>query len=210
MDYWSETSEIRNEGDDSEMKNLILISLVFLCFISANGQKQYKEMYKFGSYTVKTDQSGGSMDISIFKNGKSIYYFSGDGMGFYDVDTLTINSDTLPDFIYNYDMEDYTSVELLVSSTKTPYYKEIDIIYVESPEIYGNITLAKGEEIKPYILMDINKDGRKDLLTNLIKRKDKFFPIKNFSDTLFYRELKDRANGKITKLRSRRVFLDNH
>jgi len=47
------------------------------------------------------------------------------------------------------------------------------------------------------------------LITNVIKRKDKYLPIENISDTLFHQELKDRAEGKIIEPRSRRIFLDN-
>ena len=191
------------------MKKLILINLAFLCFVFANGQEQYKETYKFGSYAVKTGDCENNSSIGIFINGKSIYYScGGDGMGYYDIDTVTINLDTLQDFLYQYDMKDYTSIGFLVSSSEDPCYKHVDVINVFSPECYGDVTLSKGEVLKSYILIDVDKNGKIDLLTNVIKRKNKFFPIKGFTDTLLYQELRNRAYGAFTEPRSRGIILD--
>jgi hypothetical protein len=127
-------------------------------------------------------------------------------MGYCGIDTITLNADKLPDFIYCYQMEEYMTIGLLISDEKHSY-KNIDVINVFSPEIGENFVLNKNEILKDYILKDINGKGRPSLLTNVIEKEGMCFPVKNFTDTIPYSELQARAEGKLKGLRSRGILL---
>ncbi|MCX6232099.1 MAG: hypothetical protein NTZ33_11200 [Bacteroidetes bacterium] len=193
------------------MRNLILFGFLSLILFKSLGQdsSDYIRTYKFGNYTIKTAYCKENPSIEIIQNGNTIYYdCSGEGYGYTDIDTLTINSDKLQDFIFCYKMEDYTIVGIFVSTDKSPFYRDVDIVYVFAPDIYGYYEYKKGEILKIYILKDINKDGKRELITNVIERKGHTYPIKNFTDTISNKEIMERIEGKIKEPFSRAIFLD--
>ncbi len=114
------------------------------------------------------------------------------GFHFDQIDKIDIDADGILDFIYSLQMDDYSIIGILVSNSKIPYYKSFDIIDVSSAQLYANTPLAKGEKLKQFLLIDNNKDGEKELLTNVILKKDKVVPIENFSQTLTLRDIRKR------------------
>jgi len=140
-------------------KSLIPILLITVLLLSGCGGQtevqRWNNTYKFNDYTVITNRSGYCPSIKILKNNDSIFYFcEGEEFGYHDIDTLSINYDTLPDFMFCCDVEDATTVGMFVSTMKSPLYERRDFIELLSPEIYWDIKLSKSEELKHYILMD--------------------------------------------------------
>ncbi len=56
-------------------------------------------------------------------------------------------------------------------------------------------------------MKDVNKDGKKDVLCNVLKRKGKHYTIKNWTDTFYYADLKQIAEGKPYETHSKAIFL---
>ena len=157
------------------MSKSILIILFFLmsCELTQSQQLTQVRKYQFVNYSVQTGYNKDNPAIQIYK-GKELLYdkHSGDGMACFSIDTLSLNNDNIPDFIFGYQMEDYSVVGALVSTKSNANYKEFDIINVFDPLTYENTALMKGDSIYTFILKDVNNDNRRDIVTNVINNTD--------------------------------------
>ncbi len=104
----------------------------------------------------------------VFK-GKELLYdnHTGDGFAYFSVDTLFLNSDHIPDFIFGYKMEDYSVIAALVS-TGPGNYKELDIIHIFDPLTYDSTHPADNDSLYTFILKDVDNDNRRDIVTNVV------------------------------------------
>ncbi len=157
------------------MSKSILVILFFLmsCELTQSQQLTQARKYQFGNYSVQTGYDKDNPAIQIYK-GKELLYdkHSGDGMACFSIDTLSLNNDNIPDFIFGYQVEDYSVVGALVSTKSNANYKEFDIINAFDPLTYGNTALMKGDSIYTFILKDVNNDNRRDIITNVINNTD--------------------------------------
>jgi hypothetical protein len=190
------------------MKNILLSLFLLTVTLHAEAQSRFTKTYKFGDYTVHTDYRKASIRIS--RGSQTIYYDgSGDGAGYEYIDTMTLNADNVPDFVFVYPMEEYAVIGLLVSIPTKPFYKSIDLADLFDPYDYDTtIRRAKDATLKELVLVDVNKDGKRDLLTNVLKKNGKLYPIKNWTDTFYNKQLRQIANGTPYKTKSNAVFLD--
>jgi len=185
------------------MKGEIMIKLIFICFFILNisfsaEQYEFTKIYTFGDFIVETGFCNKHISIRISEKSKVLFFEDCSLDGVYcDIDTLFLNFDKLPDFIYCYNLEDYSIIGVLISDTIYPYYRKVDLIDVFSPEIYGNINLSNDETLKEFVLFDINNDNRKDIITNVIKRGTNLYPINPFSDTLSYYQIRNMVKNKL-------------
>lgn len=175
-----------------------LLSVIF-----AFGQDSSNRTYDFGRFAVKTGDCKRNTQIEVFDGGRRIYHdCSGDGYGYLQVDSLYLNSDALPDFVFAYAMEEYTVIGLLVSSESEPKYRKVDIGILFDPQTYDSVLLDKNETIRQFVLKDANNDGRKDLITNLLLRNGAICAIKNWTDTTNYNDLRQKAKGRTGGLKT--------
>ena len=125
--------------------------------------------YKFGNYSVQTGFDKDNPTVQIYKGEELLYdNHSGDGIAYFSIDTLSLNNDNIPDFIFGYQVEDYSVVGALVSTKSNANYKEVDILNVFDPLTYEKTNLTKGDSIYTFILKDVNNDNRRDIITNVI------------------------------------------
>jgi hypothetical protein len=175
------------------MKTFILFALFFFIAGIKCKSQDFIKVYNFGDYRVETGFCKSNTSLKIYKQNKIVYSdCSGDGVGYFLVNTMYLNNDNVPDFIFGYKMEDYSLVGLLLSKNTSPFYGSIDIKEIFDPLTYGNIKISKNETIKPLILRDIDNDGRKDILINIIENNNNksVKVIKGFTDTISYIKLK--------------------
>lgn len=167
---------------------------------------QYSNIYKFGLYTVETAQRVAKSSIKINKNGKGFYISCSDnGVEYTQVDTLALNNDDIPDFVYAYRSKEYTTIGLLVSTTDSIKYKKLDVKFMFEPAKKNMATY------RAFILKDVNNDGYKDLVLNVLQDKTgNYHPIKKSSDTVNYLQLKHRAEGKITNTEFEGIYFDKN
>ena len=112
---------------------------------------------------------------------------------------MNVNNDSLVDFIYCEQEEEYAVVGLLLSD-KTNTYRNIDLIYVSPPE--NN----EGKLIREYILKDIDGDGRNDIVTNVAVNNKQYKALNGYSDTLTYKQLNQLLKQKNIKPISKGAF----
>jgi hypothetical protein len=179
------------------MRSYILCYLLITFCVTCKAQKStVSQKYYFKNFLIETDSCKDGANIKILKNNKTIYKKCFiDGFRFDQIDKIDINGDGILDFIYSLQMDDYSIIGILVSNSKIPYYKSFDIIDVSSAQLYANVALTKGEKIKPFLIVDNNKDGEKEMLTNVIVKNDKITFIKNFSQTLTLKDIRKRIKS---------------
>ncbi|MDO9353898.1 MAG: hypothetical protein Q7T55_09395 [Solirubrobacteraceae bacterium] len=149
-----------------------------------------KKTLDFGEYTVITgDCSKGSV-IHIFLRGKSYFYSCGGDGVFGDMDTLDINKDGLMDFIFIYAFDDYSCLGMLVSDGDNSY-ESLSI----SNDIYKRYDCSVAPynmddiNLKDFILIDIDQDGNKDIVTIAYRSIDGKFVLTGCSNIILYNQL---------------------
>lgn len=170
------------------MKAIYLLPLLALCSF-APADSDLSKTYSFGSYTVVTGFCGEQSQISIVKSDKVIFKdCSGDG--FYSlVDTLNLNTDNQPEFIYAYASEDFYTIGILASGNNT--YRKISLPKQHtSPNSFMlDMAMKKEEQEIEFILTDVNKDGKKDLVANLKLNGKTYSAVRNYTDTIYNKDL---------------------
>lgn len=176
------------------MRFHILACLLIMINVVGKAQKSLvSQKYYFKNFVLETSSCKDGADITIFKNNKIIYKACFvDAFRFEHIDETHINADGISDFIYSLQMDDYSIIGILVSNPKVPFYKSFDIIDVFSADTYKNITLAKDEEIKEFLITDNNNDKEKEILINVILKNNKIIFIKDFSQTLSLKDIRKR------------------
>jgi hypothetical protein len=193
------------------MRYLIIISLTLIMgFKYVKGQQQINQKYLFGKFAIETDTCKIGASIKVSEMSKVIYKecFQ-DANQIIGVDTINLNSHRIQNFVYCCEMEEYSVVGVIISD-KEKVYRNVDVIYVFSPEIYSNIKLGKNEIIKEFILKDVDGDKKQDIITNVIFNGKEFKTIKGQSDTITYKKLLKILNQKDFHPISRGVFLDSN
>lgn len=190
------------------MKMLLLTFFILYFSEDSICQNKYTKKYYFGLYSVETGFCNEMTGIKVYNENKLFYSNCfGDGAGYDNVDTMKLNTDSIPDFIFSYQMGEYTWIGMLVSQIDKKY-TYIDVLDVFDPYTYDSvIKQKKGEQLCSYVLMDVNNDGTKDIVTNIVLSQGKYISINNWTDTIYNVELVARAQGKITKPHSKGVLL---
>lgn len=182
------------------MKVFLYINLLILLCSGCTAQKSVRyRQYLFKPFIIETDTCKYGANLKLSLKNKIVYdtcftevFFIG------KVDTLRINDDNIPDFLFTLQSEDYSTLQSLIYSNGL--FKSYSISDINSVELYSNEVL-QGDSVEEFVIVDLNKDNVKEVLTNVFIRKDgKIELIKNFTDTITYKELQERAEGK-TKLK---------
>lgn len=164
------------------MKKLILNFFVLTLWLSCNNRSIIKES-KIKEVIFKKTNCDGGTQIEITNKSKILYQKCFiDILNIGNVDTLHINSDNEPDFVCTLQMEDHFTICVLVSEIKS--YKAYELTDAMDAQLYSLVSIEDKKLVKEFILKDIDGDGIKEILVNVISRKDKIIPIKNFSDTI--------------------------
>jgi hypothetical protein len=127
------------------------------------------KIFKFDNYTFVSGFPNDSVSASLglFYNETEIFYETSYD-GFYDtVMIANLNMDGTPDFLVSFAYEDGASLFGLLSSSKTTF--SIKNLFDEWSDVYcleGGDTLMK---IIPLQIVDLNNDGKDDLIVNLVK-----------------------------------------
>lgn len=146
---------------------VILMLILSLLMVSCYSQDNIKSKYDFSPYELHTGYCNYQPLIELYK-GKSQIFRNCGGDGEYKfVDTLNINDDNYPDFLLMMLSDDYFTVYSLISEGESKYslirYKDFSY-----GDIYCNID---SKQIKYIHLLDVDNDGRKDVLINVIVDK---------------------------------------
>jgi hypothetical protein len=184
----------------------LLMPLFALLSVTANCLVQSSEQHEwhFGAYTVYAGECAVNTALTITRGRDTLYYnCGGDGMGYTMVDTINLNNDTLPDFVYAYTMEEYTVIGVLVSRHGKTHYQDVDVIDVFDPITYDT-TIAKDAVIRTLWLCDINNDGRRDILVNSLAGSN--YSIPNWTKVIYNRQLRDIATGRLKRDKKGRLF----
>ncbi len=127
------------------------------------------KLFRFNDYTAVSGYTSdrARSSLGLFYKGKEIYYESS-ADGYYDtVLQANFNGDEIPDFLVSYTYEDGASwYGLLSSSTTTFSTKHLLDDWSDMYCLEGVDTLMK---IEPLQLVDLNGDGKDDLIVNLVK-----------------------------------------
>lgn len=173
------------------MKSIYIILAVLLCSFTLPQQgNEFVKTYNFGSLTVKTGFCGQQSQIEILKSGTTVFKKCG-GDGLYSrVDTLHINNDREPDYVFSYILEDYFNIGLLVSDNKGGYtYKILDKEHYSPRAFSLDLAFDKNKQEVEFIITDADKDGRKDIVANLHYDGKHYSPVKNYTDTINNKQL---------------------
>jgi hypothetical protein len=176
-----------------------ITTLFLLALLSAStccaAQSSPQHEWHFGAYTVRAGECATNTALTISRGSDTLYYnCGGDGFGYTIVDTISLNNDSLPDFVYAYQMEEYTVIGMLVSRPGKKHYLDIDITYDFDPQTYDT-TIAKDAVIQTLVLRDINNDGRRDMLINSLAGDN--YKIPHWTITLYNSQLRDIAAGRL-------------
>jgi hypothetical protein len=175
------------------MRLIAILLLLFPLYTYATAQSNPKKNYRYGAYIVKMNYCSENSSLEILKDDKQLYYTcSGDGLYYY-IDTLSLNDDGIPDFITGYQMEDYVVLSVLVSAVNNSY-KDIEIAEIMLADIYSNTHLSNGEVYRDFKLTDIDKDGKKDIITNIIIDAAGNIKPTDMTETMLHNELRRIAN----------------
>lgn len=141
-------------------------------------------LFQFNDYTFVCGYSSDSVrsSLGLFYRGTEIFYESS-ADGFYDtVMQANLNGDEVPDFLVSFTYDDGASLFGLLSSSTTTY--SIKHLFTDWSEVYcleGADTLMN---ILPLQLVDLNADGKDDLIVNLVKMNETVVAI-SCTDTVF-------------------------
>lgn len=162
------------------MKTIFII-LFPLLITSCYSQNEIKFKYNFDRYDLHLGYCDCNSLIELYMD-KILIFRSCGGDGQYElIDTLKINDDDDPDFLFILQSDDYFTVYSLISEENKKYslvrYKDFS---------YGDIYCNVGSNHIKYIyLQDVNKDGKKEVLINVLVDKKSGEIIKtSCSDTL--------------------------
>ena len=179
------------------MKTILLIILIFKICISPHAYQESlladQKKIDFGNYTVITGSCDKGSAIEIFDGGKSIYNScGGDGM-YIDIDTMDINKDKIPDFVFVYAFEDGSTLGMLVSTREKKRYKNLNLC----DDLFNKFDCSTepykpdDNRLKDFIIADIDKDGNKDIITIAIKNIDGSVTSTDCSITILHHQLQD-------------------
>lgn len=103
--------------------------------------------------------------------------------GFYDtIIQVNLNGDGIPDFLVSYGFEDGAMLYGLVSKTHNSFIEKT--ILKEWSSTYCPVGGDTILHIQPLQIKDIDKDGKDDIICNLVKINNKTFAIP-CTDTVF-------------------------
>lgn len=174
------------------MKYILLITLIVISLTAkAQDQSPFVKTYRFGDYTVQTGFCDYTSKIEIhYKDSLISKYCVGEGGGYSQVDTINLNNDNIPDFICSHSQEDgYFYIELMVSNNRYSY-KKIDVDWeFNDPYIYQDqFSNTDYQKLVDFRLIDIDSDGKTDVLFNILDDGGKLRAIKG-TDTVYHKEL---------------------
>jgi hypothetical protein len=143
---------------------VIFMLILSLLMASCYSQDNIESKYDFSPYELRIGYCNYLPLIELYK-GKSQIFRNCGGDGEYEfVDTLNINGDNYPDFLLMLLSDDYFTVYSLISEGESKYiqvrYKDFNY-----GDIYCNVD---SKQIKYIYLQDIDNDGRKEVLINVI------------------------------------------
>jgi hypothetical protein len=148
---------------------------------SCHSQNDIKIKYNFDRYDLLIGYCEYNSLIELYKD-KILIFRNCGGDGDYEfIDTLKINDDDYPDFLFILRSDDYFTVYSLLSEENNKYsqvrYKDFS---------YGDIYCNVGSNHVKYIyLQDVDRKGKKEVLINVIVDKKSGKIIKtSCSDTL--------------------------
>lgn len=173
------------------MKGIYVITLGLLCSFSLpQSGSEFIKSYNWDTYSVKTGYCEQQSQIEVQKLGAVIFKHCG-GDGLYSlVDTLYINSDNEPDFVFSYILEEYFNIGLLVSDNKGNYtYKLLDKEYFSPATFSLDHAFNKNKQEVEFIITDADNDGLKDIVVNLHYDGKNYSQVKNYTDTLYHNHL---------------------
>ncbi|ODT57215.1 MAG: hypothetical protein BGP01_05955 [Paludibacter sp. 47-17] len=162
------------------MKTIIFL-FFYLLMTSCHSQNDIKIKYNFDRYDLLIGYCEYNSLIELYKD-KILIFRNCGGDGDYEfIDTLKINDDDYPDFLFILRSDDYFTVYSLLSEENNKYsqvrYKDFS---------YGDIYCNVGSNHVKYIyLQDVDRKGKKEVLINVIVDKKSGKIIKtSCSDTL--------------------------
>ena len=173
------------------MKAIYIITLVLLCSFSLpQSGSEFIKTYNWDTYSVKTGFCEQQSQIAIQKSNVVIFKNCG-GDGVYSrVDTLYINNDKAPDFVFSYILEDYFNIGLLISDDKGGYKHKLLNKEYFSPSTYTlDFALKRDKQEVEFTINDVDNNGYRDIVVNLHFDGQNYKAIKNYTDTLYNNEL---------------------
>lgn len=173
---------------------LIMCFFVFSMIISSACVSKGGEHPGNNNYKVVTGFCDKGSEIKVFKNETVIYHLCG-GDGIYQsYGQININNDSIPDFVYSYNMEDYYDIGVLVSTSSGYDDYMFDYEY-DAIDLYANtlkdgaITVTETDSLADFMVTDIDKDHQDDLLVNFLIRDDSIYRIPTFTDTIYHSDI---------------------
>lgn len=174
------------------------VTLLFLLFSYCSSPTrptekplQYEKRWNYGKVTVVTGFDAQDPVIKILQGGVQVFRKKGGDAAYGDIDTLDINKDGMPDFVFESKYEDGSAVEMLVSVKKKNTYK-IKNITSDILNKYDCSTAPYNQSdarLKSFVLMDVDKNGKRDIVTMAIRNKQGAIESTGCSKSILYEEI---------------------
>lgn len=175
------------------MKGLFLFFVFFSCSFNHEFEKsfQYEKQWKYGNFTVITGFDKSEPVIEIFKANARFFFKKGGDGAYGNIDTLDINRDGIPDFVFETKYEDGSTIGIIVSVRNKSNYR----IYNIADDILYKYDCSTApydqsdSRIKSFIVTDIDKNGKRDIITMAIRNKNGGVSLTSCSKKILYEEI---------------------
>jgi hypothetical protein len=174
---------------------LTLLFLLLSCCSSPNRPVkralQYEKRWNYGKVTVVTGFDAQKPVIKIFQSGAQVFIKKGGDAAYGEVDTLDINKDGMLDFVFESRFEDGSTVGMLVSVKRKHTYKIYNIVGdILNKYDCSTAPYDQGDpRLKSFVLVDIDKNGKRDIVTMAIRNKEGVIESTGCSKNILYEEL---------------------
>jgi len=177
------------------------VTLLFLLFSYCSSPEkplQYEKRWNYGKFTVVTGFDEQNPVITILQDDVQVFSKKGGDAAYGDIDTMDINKDGMLDFVFESKYEDGSTVGMLVSVKKKQTYK----IYNIADDILNKYDCstapyAQGDaRLKSFVLMDVDKNGKRDIVTMAIRNKQGLMETTGCSIKILYEEIAKIASNK--------------
>ncbi len=155
---------------------------------------QYEKRWNYGKVTVVTGFDGQNPVIEILKGGVQVFIKKGGDAAYGDIDTLDINKDGMLDFVFESKYEDGSTIGMLVSIKKKRTYKIFNIAdNILNKYDCSTVPYDQGDSrLKSFVLVDIDKNGKRDIVTMAIRNKQGTIESTGCSKNILYEEIQKR------------------
>jgi hypothetical protein len=157
-----------------------------------------EKKFNFGKYKIITGGCDSGSAVFILKHKKIVFQnFGGDGI-FMSFDTISITNDHIPDFIFTYAFDDYTTLGMLLSCKDRKRFRILNL----TDNIFKSIDCSlepysiDDNRIKDFIISDINNDGLKEVITLAVQNPNHSITCTQCSMVFTHDQLLEISNYK--------------